>query len=527
MDRSRYMVIETQNFTGSGEGPAKTSFLRLGGIADAKLVEDEERMRASTPSAGAVTAATGAGEDLAARVTEFHDDDRDRCDPPHLDDDDDTAAAEISATAEVFEAKRKLDEAKERVAAIDVVLLEVLEDAPKWLNALFDRSDAARSRRDDLRRRYEEAVALHAAAAASPRPGERPHFAPGYTTKHERREETARLHTKGGWRDHTDGNRIVTTRGDKVEVVRGNYRQVVLGRQNAPHDAMGDLVLPGQEISGGHVLEPSIIVAQDTEIAWKRRQNGTWHTLETTKRSDTLTQTTGDHTTIAYGHWRTSTTGSEAPTGPWHAAKDCPGAGCERPNPKMKTEVWATSMDSQTGSPKCPVPSMTDERHATTMSSELHARDMRDQTFAKTLETTTAVSGDMDTHVSAVRSSTLREAGVITDLVSTPLMTSLVLGEVDTRFLGAHQILTIGTTTDIQLGAELSITAPLSCSVTLGAALNAFLGVKADLNVGGTMNVSVGTSDSVSTAAKLNVTCITSTRMAPLVTLAAAMVSVG
>ncbi len=48
-------------------------------------------------------------------------------------------------------------------------------------------------------------------------------------------EESTRavLHGKGGWRDHTDGNRITTTRGDKVEVIRGNYKMVMLGRQEA------------------------------------------------------------------------------------------------------------------------------------------------------------------------------------------------------------------------------------------------------------------------------------------------------
>jgi hypothetical protein len=47
-----------------------------------------------------------------------------------------------------------------------------------------------------------------------------------------RRVESAILHTKGGWRDHSDGNRITTTRGDKVEVIQGNYKLVVLGRQD-------------------------------------------------------------------------------------------------------------------------------------------------------------------------------------------------------------------------------------------------------------------------------------------------------
>jgi hypothetical protein len=62
-----------------------------------------------------------------------------------------------------------------------------------------------------------------------------------------RRQESMKLHTKGGWRDHSDGNRITTTRGDKVEVIRGNYKMVVLGRSEAWGNAAG------MEIAGGNL----------------------------------------------------------------------------------------------------------------------------------------------------------------------------------------------------------------------------------------------------------------------------------
>lgn len=48
-----------------------------------------------------------------------------------------------------------------------------------------------------------------------------------------RQAETLKLLTKGGWWDHSGGNRITTTAGDKVEVIQGNYKMVVLGRQTA------------------------------------------------------------------------------------------------------------------------------------------------------------------------------------------------------------------------------------------------------------------------------------------------------
>src|SRR6185437_14379995 len=89
---------------------------------------------------------------------------------------------------------------------------------------------------------------------------------PNFVPVAERKAETARLHTKGGWRDHSDGNRITTTRGDKVEVVRGNYQLVVLGRQD---DASGET---GWDVSGGHVEG----LGGKSSIEWRKTFDGTW-----------------------------------------------------------------------------------------------------------------------------------------------------------------------------------------------------------------------------------------------------------
>jgi hypothetical protein len=53
-------------------------------------------------------------------------------------------------------------------------------------------------------------------------------------TKQVTQAETLKLLTKGGWWDHTDGNRVTTTGGDKIEVIQGNYKMVVLGREKVP-----------------------------------------------------------------------------------------------------------------------------------------------------------------------------------------------------------------------------------------------------------------------------------------------------
>jgi hypothetical protein len=84
--------------------------------------------------------------------------------------------------------------------------------------------------------------------AWTPLPGYYQDFAgPGYVSDADYRAvESYYLHTKGGWRDHSDGNRITTTRGDKVEVIRGNYKLIVLGRQDQAKSSTA-----GMDISGG------------------------------------------------------------------------------------------------------------------------------------------------------------------------------------------------------------------------------------------------------------------------------------
>ena len=123
-----------------------------------------------------------------------------------------------------------------------------------------------------------------------------------------RRVESAILHSKGGWRDHTDGNRITTTRGDKVELVQGNYKLVVLGRQDdtgAATDASARHALlenaAGVEMSGGVTDmdgDPAFASERDTasspdgsrdqaalvmEYAWGQQSDGSFGWTMTTR----------------------------------------------------------------------------------------------------------------------------------------------------------------------------------------------------------------------------------------------------
>jgi hypothetical protein len=106
--------------------------------------------------------------------------------------------------------------------------------------------------------------------------------------------ETAALHHKGGWRDHSDGNRVTTTRGDKVEIISGNYKLLVLGRLDTDGiDTDADkrkAVIQGGtgfDLSGGlldndpgDLADPA--AALNIEYTWGPDNHGKWGWTQTT-----------------------------------------------------------------------------------------------------------------------------------------------------------------------------------------------------------------------------------------------------
>jgi hypothetical protein len=127
-----------------------------------------------------------------------------------------------------------------------------------------------------------------------------PATVPGVSGPNFRQKESSRLHTKGGWRDHSDGNRVTTTRGDKVEIIRGNYKMVVLGRTDNILNAQG------REISGG-VLDDSgkDLGIQGTQAGLEVLYQ--WQFIDGVWRWN-ITNTTGnpaaaDNTAVTYNTW--------------------------------------------------------------------------------------------------------------------------------------------------------------------------------------------------------------------------------
>ena len=150
---------------------------------------------------------------------------------------------------------------------------------------------------------------------------------------------TDELLTRGGWRDHTDGNRIVTVRGDKVDVVYGNYKRVVFGRVGPVAGAIDKT--SSWEVSGGHIFEKtSTGVNSLTSIEWVQETDETggdgtyWKVVETTEKGDLFVRYSGRVEEYFNGPSQTSKTGTD-------------GADDEK-NPHIREINWIHEKDSKT-----------------------------------------------------------------------------------------------------------------------------------------------------------------------------------
>ncbi len=137
---------------------------------------------------------------------------------------------------------------------------------------------------------------------------------PNASSVAQRQAESANLYTKGGWRDHTDGNRITTTAGDKVEVIGGNHVMMILGRptrDNALDNtnfSAGPNGLPMQhqiETSGGLSYSNDAGPGHIEEVRWVTRaypaganpnspgDGGTWMVREKSQFGDQVSISAG------------------------------------------------------------------------------------------------------------------------------------------------------------------------------------------------------------------------------------------
>lgn len=158
----------------------------------------------------------------------------------------------------------------------------------------------------------------------------------------QRKAETARLRTRGGWQDHSDGNRLTTTLGDKVEIIRGNYKQLVLGRQED-----FDLAV-STDASGGHLLAQGMHPPGYTEVKWVKTWDGTWKVTELNEKTDVHNIVHGNLKEEFYGDTKESITGCVEDTPPdVDRSQTSPKTKKNRPDISEKT--WAKTITTQTG----------------------------------------------------------------------------------------------------------------------------------------------------------------------------------
>ncbi|MFT3768002.1 MAG: hypothetical protein QM820_21335 [Minicystis sp.] len=160
-----------------------------------------------------------------------------------------------------------------------------------------------------------------------------------------RKAETKRLLFKGGWWDHTDGNRITTTAGDKVEVIGGNYKLVILGRQDPSDRSKLDMDrVKVIDISGGRSFSSTGSMSSDHAAYGKlaTRVGSVWAntSFESTKR--TYKETHGVDVSEFSGTKKVSITGDES--------------GGSSTNPHVISQTWAEKVESYTGSAKKSIP---------------------------------------------------------------------------------------------------------------------------------------------------------------------------
>jgi hypothetical protein len=146
---------------------------------------------------------------------------------------------------------------------------------------------------------------------------------------------TQELLTRGGYRDHTDGNRISTTRGDRIEVIGGNYKLVVLGRRWQRTDDEGHYKSNGWEptfweASGGIIMERSNTGLEEGMNVKFQGGPERWQTVSETLRGNKISIFEGNRYDTFQGREIVEIVGGEAgfiPTQSGEPQTADPGAG--------------------------------------------------------------------------------------------------------------------------------------------------------------------------------------------------------
>jgi hypothetical protein len=258
------------------------------------------------------------------------------------------------------------------------------------------------------------------------------------------RAESRVLHSKGGWRDHSDGNRITTTRGDKVEVIRGNYKMLVLGRSDGFANAAGI------EIAGGNVDTNS------DDLAYGSAPDGTVPagSLPGTSAPLDATRTIALQTSFEWhedsdGRWgwtQTIKTGHESqPSG-------------SGGNGRIITQTWVDYQETDLGSATTPV------------------NEILSTTYANTMTGTTNVTGSLTqwTNAHSIRNGTIARMSIDNTTSSPTINNATSAAAINNATASALQLNTQAIAANLNLnlfgaGLELDAAGVLAQLIVAGA----------------------------------------------------------
>ena len=329
---------------------------------------------------------------------------------------------------------------------------------------------------------------------------------PEFVPVGERKAETAKLHTKGGWRDHSDGNRISTTKGDKVEVIGGSYRMLVLGR--GEHES-------GWDVSGGHITEVSETFAGGTTIEWVQNYGGTWKVVETTVKGEVKSTYHGDVVDQYYGNIKASYTGSEAPSTLTYMddslddTKTPEAKSVPMLNPSITDRTWAKKIESYTGSAALRIPLIHEETWAEIMESKTDAKSMSDETTVEGESRSITKAGTITSETTAdAMKDTTTVKGNIESTTRAAKLISTTHADTDDTTYGDTTSYHEGNSQATVSGIETTVNIGIVNEVVLGMMNDATLGGTVEVQIGGSLNLDVGLTTEITLAAKLEVNSV-------------------
>lgn len=303
---------------------------------------------------------------------------------------------------------------------------------------------------------------------------------PGTIPKSERKDNSDKLFTRGGWWDHSDGNRVSTTYGDKVEVIRGNYKLVVMGRQDDPGyaaslDASGGII---QDV--GHSMSGSSIRVEYRQDKYE----GVWHLENATLGFIQTEDFAGDQFEHFWGEKQYSTTGSEEGS--------VEKAGKTFGNPHILEKTWAEKIESYTGSKKRRIPEIYEETWAKeTFSKTDVSGDSTEETYCG--GTLKSITGSASDPVPKIEEETYVTTQVGTTVAGATTETTTVGVAMETTIAGV-----MGSLTVAGLNEELTINGHHGNLEVAALANDIFLGFHLDLKVGASREYKIGFHDDVS-----------------------------